>query len=159
MDFTPSLNAKNFFRFTGPPENWLTAIKFMTWGLEEKYLSRWKEIQTGDGKGRIAPSGPRRQRHPYHKRRSGQSRSGWLNNKAAFSGSRQGPAGSKTPRQKLNLPRWQTAKWYRRLWVTKNLKRHLQIIHCGQSQSFPSAQVVYSVCPAIQLFCQMRIKG
>jgi len=48
MDFTPSLNAKNFFRFTGPPENWLTAIKFMTWGLENKYLDRWKEIQTGD---------------------------------------------------------------------------------------------------------------
>lgn len=39
---------RNFFRFTGPPENWLTAIKFMTWGLEEKYLNRWKEIQPGD---------------------------------------------------------------------------------------------------------------
>lgn len=48
MNFTPSLNAKNFFRFTGPPENWLTAIKFMTWGLENKYVDRWKEIQTGD---------------------------------------------------------------------------------------------------------------
>jgi hypothetical protein len=48
MDFTPSLNAKSLFRFTGPPENWLTAIKFMTWGLENKYLERWKEIQTGD---------------------------------------------------------------------------------------------------------------
>jgi hypothetical protein len=48
MDFSPSLGAKNIFRFTGPPENWLTAIKFMTWGLENKYLDRWKEIQTGD---------------------------------------------------------------------------------------------------------------
>lgn len=48
MDFTPSLNAKNLFRFTGPPENWLTAIKFMTWGLTNNYLDRWKEIQTGD---------------------------------------------------------------------------------------------------------------
>lgn len=48
MDFTPSFNRKKFFRFTGPPENWLTAIKFMTWGLEEKYRQRWKEIQTGD---------------------------------------------------------------------------------------------------------------
>lgn len=48
MDFTPSLNAKNFFRLTGPPENWLTAIKFMTWGLEEKHLNYWKRIQTGD---------------------------------------------------------------------------------------------------------------
>lgn len=48
MDFTPSLNTKRFFRFTGPPEHWLTAIKFMTWGLEEKYFNRWQEIQTGD---------------------------------------------------------------------------------------------------------------
>ncbi len=48
MDFTPSLNAKGFFRFTGPPENWLTAIKYMTWGIEEKYKNRWKEIQPGD---------------------------------------------------------------------------------------------------------------
>ena len=48
MDFTPSLDAKGFFRFTGPPENWLTAIKFMTWGLEEKHRARWQEIQIGD---------------------------------------------------------------------------------------------------------------
>ncbi|MFA5168119.1 MAG: hypothetical protein WC530_06280 [Candidatus Omnitrophota bacterium] len=41
-------NNRNFFRFTGPPENWLTAIKFMTWGLEEKYLDRWKKIKSGD---------------------------------------------------------------------------------------------------------------
>ena len=43
-----ALSGRSFFRFTGPPENWLTAIKYMTWGLEEKYLSRWKKIQTGD---------------------------------------------------------------------------------------------------------------
>src|SRR5262249_19510331 len=43
-----SLSGRSFFRFTGPPENWLTAIKYMTWGLEEKYLSRWKKIQVGD---------------------------------------------------------------------------------------------------------------
>lgn len=48
MDFTPSLDAKGFFRFTGPPEHWLTATKFMTWGLEEKFRNRWQEIQTGD---------------------------------------------------------------------------------------------------------------
>ncbi len=48
MDFTPSLQAKKFFRFTGPPEHWLTAIKFMTWGLEKHYLDRWKKIQSGD---------------------------------------------------------------------------------------------------------------
>lgn len=39
---------KQFFRFTGPPEHWLTAIKFMTWGLEEKYKERWGEIESGD---------------------------------------------------------------------------------------------------------------
>ncbi len=39
---------RSFFRFTGPAENWLTAIKFMTWGLEEKYLDRWKKIESGD---------------------------------------------------------------------------------------------------------------
>ncbi len=48
MDFTPSLYAKGFYRFTGPPENWLTAIKYMTWGLEAKYKDRWQEIQPGD---------------------------------------------------------------------------------------------------------------
>jgi len=48
MDFTPSLEAKGFYRFTGPPENWLTAIKFMTWGLEEKHRNRWAAIQPGD---------------------------------------------------------------------------------------------------------------
>lgn len=48
MDFTPSLDAKGFFRFTGPPENWLTAIKFMTWGLEEKHRNKWVGIQPGD---------------------------------------------------------------------------------------------------------------
>ena len=48
IDFTPSLIAKGFFRFTGPPENWLTAIKFMTWGLEEKLHPRWEKIQPGD---------------------------------------------------------------------------------------------------------------
>ena len=48
MDFTPSLTSKGFFRFTGPPEHWLTAVKFMTWGLEEKFRHRWQEMQTGD---------------------------------------------------------------------------------------------------------------
>ena len=48
MDFTPSLNAKEFFRLTGPPENWLTAIKYMTWGLEEQHRPSWSRIQPGD---------------------------------------------------------------------------------------------------------------
>lgn len=48
IDFSLSLQAKQFFRFTGPPENWLTAIKYMTWGLEEKYRDRWGAIQPGD---------------------------------------------------------------------------------------------------------------
>ena len=48
MDFASAINTKHFFRFTGPPEHWLTAIKFMTWGLEAKYKPQWKKIQTGD---------------------------------------------------------------------------------------------------------------
>src|SRR3989338_8260689 len=48
MDFSSALDAKQFFRFTGPPEHWLTAIKYMTWGLEEAHRERWKKIQTGD---------------------------------------------------------------------------------------------------------------
>ena len=48
FDLRKALFNRNFFRFTGPPENWLTAIKFMTWGLEEKYLPRWNKIKSGD---------------------------------------------------------------------------------------------------------------
>lgn len=42
------LAERQLFKFTGPPENWITAIKFMTWGLEEKYLARWQQIEAGD---------------------------------------------------------------------------------------------------------------
>lgn len=48
MDFNSALNAKQFFRFTGPPEHWLTAFKYMTWGLEKHLRARWGKIQTGD---------------------------------------------------------------------------------------------------------------
>jgi len=48
MDFSSALSKKQFFRFTGPPEHWLTAIKYMTWGLEESYMARWQGIRTGD---------------------------------------------------------------------------------------------------------------
>jgi hypothetical protein len=48
FDLTPSLTTKGFFRFTGPPEHWLTAVKYMTWGLEEKYRKGWERIQPGD---------------------------------------------------------------------------------------------------------------
>src|SRR3989338_10825699 len=48
MDFSSALKQKHFFRFTGPPEHWLTAFKYMTWGLEEKNKTSWKKIQTGD---------------------------------------------------------------------------------------------------------------
>ncbi|PIR83923.1 hypothetical protein COU18_00720 [Candidatus Kaiserbacteria bacterium CG10_big_fil_rev_8_21_14_0_10_51_14] len=47
-DFSSALDTKQFFRFTGPPEHWLTAVKYMTWGLEESHRERWKKIQTGD---------------------------------------------------------------------------------------------------------------
>ena len=42
------INKKKLFKFTGPPENWVTAIKFMTWGLEEKYRNQWGNIMPGD---------------------------------------------------------------------------------------------------------------
>src|SRR3989344_8950993 len=48
MDFSSALNKKQFFRFTGPPEHWLTTLKYWTWGLEESHKSRWAKIQTGD---------------------------------------------------------------------------------------------------------------
>mgnify|MGYP001611828889 FL=1 len=48
IDFKSALNAKQFYRFTGPPEHWLTALKYWTWGLEEHHKERWKNIQTGD---------------------------------------------------------------------------------------------------------------
>lgn len=48
MDFRSALNTKQFYRFTGPPEHWLTAVKYMTWGLEEKHRNLWGNIQTGD---------------------------------------------------------------------------------------------------------------
>lgn len=48
MDFDSVLRAKNFFRFTGPPEHWLTAVKYMTWGLEEHLRERWMRIRPGD---------------------------------------------------------------------------------------------------------------
>src|SRR3990170_5182391 len=42
------INKRGLFKFTGPPENWITAIKFMTWGLTKDYETRWKEIEPGD---------------------------------------------------------------------------------------------------------------
>lgn len=48
MDFNAVLGAKSFLRFTGPPEHWLTAIKYMTWGLEEDLRPRWVKIRPGD---------------------------------------------------------------------------------------------------------------
>ncbi len=48
MDFNSALNSKQFHRFTGPPEHWLTAFKYMTWGLEADLKVRWEKIQTGD---------------------------------------------------------------------------------------------------------------
>lgn len=48
MDTRSILKAKNLFRFTGPPEHWLTAIKYMTWGLEEHLRAQWVKIKPGD---------------------------------------------------------------------------------------------------------------
>lgn len=48
FDTKKAFYSKSFHRFTGSPENWLTAIKYMTWGLEEKYRDRWERIMPGD---------------------------------------------------------------------------------------------------------------
>jgi len=48
IEFGPALSQRQFFRFTGPPEHWLTAFKYMTWGLEEHHRARWEKIKTGD---------------------------------------------------------------------------------------------------------------
>jgi len=42
------LGKRQFYKFTGPPENWITAIKYMTWGLERKHFSTWVNIMPGD---------------------------------------------------------------------------------------------------------------
>ena len=44
MNIDSALNSKQFFRFTGPPEHWLTAFKYMTWGLEITHKDRWQKI-------------------------------------------------------------------------------------------------------------------
>ncbi len=48
IETDPILRAKSFYRFTGPPEHWLTALKYMTWGLEESRRSQWGKIKPGD---------------------------------------------------------------------------------------------------------------
>ncbi len=48
INIIENLKGKQFFRFTGPPEHWLTAFKHMTWGLEMDLKDRWARIQTGD---------------------------------------------------------------------------------------------------------------
>ncbi len=48
MDINNVLKAKSLFRFTGPPEHWLTAVKFMTWGLEDHLRDKWLRIRPGD---------------------------------------------------------------------------------------------------------------
>ncbi len=45
---TEEISERQLYKFSGPPENWITAIKFMTWGLEDKHLDRWKQIEPGD---------------------------------------------------------------------------------------------------------------
>lgn len=42
------LSQRQLYKFSGPPENWITAIKYMTWGLTDNFLERWKQIEPGD---------------------------------------------------------------------------------------------------------------
>lgn len=48
MDLDAVLQTRNFLRFTGPPEHWLTAVKYLTWGLEDNLRNRWARIRPGD---------------------------------------------------------------------------------------------------------------
>lgn len=48
MNLDSILKTKQFFRFTGPPEHWLTAVKFMTWGLNEGQKGSWERLRPGD---------------------------------------------------------------------------------------------------------------
>jgi hypothetical protein len=48
MEISQLLKNKPFYKFTGPPENWVTAINSMTWGLEKKYQEQWARILPGD---------------------------------------------------------------------------------------------------------------
>jgi len=47
MDLS-ELRNRQFYRFTGPPEHWLTALKYWTWGLETHHRSSWSKVNTGD---------------------------------------------------------------------------------------------------------------
>jgi len=42
------LRMKEFKKFTGPIEHWLTTFEKGFWGLETKYLGKWNEIEVGD---------------------------------------------------------------------------------------------------------------
>ncbi len=42
------LKIKDFRKFTGPPEHWLTTFNTKFWGLETKYRRKWTEIDEGD---------------------------------------------------------------------------------------------------------------
>ncbi len=48
MDFNSVLKTKNLLRFTGPPEHWLTAVKYMTWGLNKDRENDWAKLRSGD---------------------------------------------------------------------------------------------------------------
>ena len=38
----------NVWRFTGPPENWITAIGINNWAFNEKNKSQWNKVKPGD---------------------------------------------------------------------------------------------------------------
>lgn len=70
MEFQNVLGKKHFYRFTGPPEHWLTAIKYMTWGLEENLRPRWLNVRPGDIFF-IHSTGPRAEAPEFNNARSG----------------------------------------------------------------------------------------
>ncbi|MEJ8841511.1 hypothetical protein WG954_03895 [Lacibacter sp. H375] len=48
MQLEALLKYKSLYKITGTPENFLTALRFMQWGFNDKNYKSWKKIQTGD---------------------------------------------------------------------------------------------------------------
>src|SRR5688572_9673977 len=48
MDIISQLNIKPIYKITGTPENFLTALRFFTWGFNEKNVNHWNKLQPGD---------------------------------------------------------------------------------------------------------------
>lgn len=48
MNLNNLINTKSFYRITGTPENFLTAIRYKVWGFNENNVNNWRRINPGD---------------------------------------------------------------------------------------------------------------